>query len=260
MGIGKNFFRELGNQIMHRYIPHKNNSHSWRTLLFIFFVMLISAGGAYFANSHSGIFQKNVSAKEAGDTQSIKEDVASNAIVPIVETAVAESIAQPVEMASNELMEKKEPFLPPIERSKNPATRQDEAKMYTKPQILTGKYIDISLKYQNMVIFENGEALDAYIVSSGMRGMETPVGTFKIENKSPRAWSKKYSLWMPNWMAFLPSGEMGIHELPVWPGGYQEGANHLGIPVSHGCVRLGPAPAKRVYDWAEIGTPVIIHK
>ena len=91
-------------------------------------------------------------------------------------------------------------------------------------------------------------------------GMETPQGQFSIYNKTPRAWSKTYALFMPFWMAFLPSGEMGIHELPEWPGGYKEGANHLGTPVSHGCVRLGVGDAKEVYDWAEIGTPIIIHE
>ena len=149
---------------------------------------------------------------------------------------------------------------PPVERNKNPATRLEEAMLYTKPQISTGKYIDISLKYQNMVIFENGKALSAHIISSGKSGMPTPQGQFSIHNKALRAWSKKYALFMPFWMAFLPSGEMGIHELPEWPGGYKEGANHLGTPVSHGCVRLGVGDAKEVYDWAEIGTPVIIHE
>jgi lipoprotein-anchoring transpeptidase ErfK/SrfK len=33
----------------------------------------------------------------------------------------------------------------------------------------------------------------------------------------------------------------------------------LGIPVSHGCVRLGIGPAKQVYEWTEVGTPVIIY-
>jgi len=149
---------------------------------------------------------------------------------------------------------------PSTEWDKDPAILLEQAKKYTKPAISSGKYIDINLTYQVMVIFENGQALDSYRISSGKKGMETPEGQFKIENKTPRAWSKKYALFMPNWMAILPSGEIGIHELPVWPGGYQEGASHLGIPVSHGCVRLGPEPAKRVYQWAEIGTPVVVHK
>ena len=59
---------------------------------------------------------------------------------------------------------------------------------------------------------------------------------------------------MPFWMQFTGMGH-GIHELPEWPGGYKEGAAHLGIPVSHGCVRLGIGPAQTVYNWADKGTP-----
>ncbi len=149
---------------------------------------------------------------------------------------------------------------PPTQWDDDPAILLAQAEKYTKPAIVAGKYIDVSLKYQVMVIFEDGQALNAYQISSGKQGLETPIGQFKIENKSPRAWSAKYGLFMPNWMAILPSGKVGIHELPVWPGGYQEGASHLGIPVSHGCIRLGSEPAKRVYAWAEIGTPVVVHE
>lgn len=142
----------------------------------------------------------------------------------------------------------------------DPKIKLEQAKFYTRPQFQEGKYIDINLKQQVMVIFENGKPLDAFLVSSGKPGMETPVGLHQIKNKSPRVWSKKYSLFMPFWMAMVPSGEFGIHELPEWPSGYKEGANHLGRPVSHGCVRLGVGAAEKVYNWAEIGTPVAVHK
>lgn len=138
-------------------------------------------------------------------------------------------------------------------------TRLLEAKRYTDPAITTGKYIDVNISSQVMTIFENGTALDAFMISSGKRGMDTPTGTFSIHNKTPRAWSKTYGLYMPYWMAIVPGGKFGIHELPEWPGGYKEGTNHLGIPVSHGCVRLGVGPAKRVFEWADIGTPIVIY-
>jgi len=127
-----------------------------------------------------------------------------------------------------------------------------------KAKIAEGKYIDINLAKQNLSIFEDGKSLGTYRVSTGKRGMATPTGTFKVMSKAGRAYSKKYKLYMPYWMQFTGAGH-GIHELPEWPNGYKEGANHLGTPVSHGCVRLGVGPAAKVYAWTDIGTPVVIH-
>lgn len=137
--------------------------------------------------------------------------------------------------------------------------RIEEAKRVTRAKKIDGKYIDINLASQVMTLFDSGRAIDAYIISSGKRGMDTPTGEFAIHNKAARPWSKAYSLYMPYWQAITPDGKYGIHELPEWPGGYKEGANHLGTPVSHGCVRLGIGPAKRVFEWAEIGTPVVVY-
>lgn len=125
-------------------------------------------------------------------------------------------------------------------------------------KITEGKYIDINLAKQNLSIFENGKSLGTYRVSSGKRGMATPTGTFKVMSKAGRAYSREYKLYMPYWMQFTGVGH-GIHELPEWKSGYKEGANHLGTPVSHGCVRLGVGPAAKVYAWADIGTPIVIH-
>lgn len=147
----------------------------------------------------------------------------------------------------------------PATWSRDLLARVAEAKRFTRPVIAAGKYIDINIEAQVMTIFENGTLLDAYLVSSGLRGMDTPKGEYRIHNKAKRPWSKKYELYMPNWMAITSDGKYGIHELPEWPGGYKEGASHLGLPVSHGCVRLGVGPAERVWDWADIGTPVVVH-
>ena len=121
-----------------------------------------------------------------------------------------------------------------------------------------GKYIDINLTKQIMSIFSGGTNMGNFRISTGKRGMNTPAGDFSIMNKRKRAWSKKYKLFMPYFMGFTSQGH-GIHELPEWPSGYKEGANHLGIPVSHGCVRLGVGPAEIVYHFADIGTLVHIH-
>lgn len=149
--------------------------------------------------------------------------------------------------------------LAPQNWEKDFSARLAQAKKFTRAKIKEGKYIDINLAVQILSIFENGKIIDSFLISSGKRGMETPKGQYAIRNKTPRAWSKVYGLYMPFWMALVSDGKFGMHELPEWPGGYKEGANHLGIPVSHGCVRLGVGPAKMIYDWAEIGTPVVVY-
>lgn len=120
------------------------------------------------------------------------------------------------------------------------------------------KRIDINLAAQTMKLYEGKKIIGTYKISSGKRAMPTPKGNFKVENKARKAWSAKYSLYMPYWMAFTPDGGYGIHELPEWKNGKKEGAAHLGAPVSHGCVRLGVGAARTVYNWAPVGTPVVI--
>lgn len=121
------------------------------------------------------------------------------------------------------------------------------------------KVIFIKLKTQMLEKRVGGIAIKAFKISSGLPKTPTPVGEFKVLNKNPRAWSSSAKLWMPFWMAFSARG-YGVHELPEWPGGKKEGANHLGHVASHGCVRLGIGSAKEMYDWASIGTRVIIER
>ncbi|MDO8668058.1 MAG: L,D-transpeptidase family protein [bacterium] len=110
---------------------------------------------------------------------------------------------------------------------------------------------------QKLYYFLSDVRMGEFKISSGKASTATPKGNFKIDGKALRAWSS-YGLWMPYWMS-LKNGYFGIHELPVWPNGVKEGENHLGLPVSHGCIRLGVGPAKFLYDWAPIGTAVKIY-
>lgn len=122
------------------------------------------------------------------------------------------------------------------------------------------KKIVIDLSEQKMYLHENEKVVGEFSVSTGRPGMETPTGIFQIQNKFLRQWSKAAGLWMPYWMAVAPDGRFGIHELPEWPNGAKEGEDHLGQPVSHGCIRLGVGAAKTVYEWAEAGIEVEIRE
>ena len=122
-----------------------------------------------------------------------------------------------------------------------------------------GHYIEINLAQQMLYLFDGTNMVGSFRISSGKWTMPTPSGEFQVLNKSPRAYSVKYGLYMPYWMGFTNQGH-GIHELPEWPSGAKEGESHLGTPVSHGCVRLGVGPAQTAYDFAPIGTPVYVHR
>ena len=122
------------------------------------------------------------------------------------------------------------------------------------------KKIVIDLSEQKLYLYENNKIVGEYLVSTGKPSMETPTGRFKIYTKNKRQWSKMASLWMPYWMMIEPTKGIGIHELPEWPNGYKEGAEHLGQPVSHGCIRLGVGTAEKVYKWTELGMAVQIRE
>jgi lipoprotein-anchoring transpeptidase ErfK/SrfK len=133
--------------------------------------------------------------------------------------------------------------------------------------LFEGKYVYINVAEQKLYRV-NGQNLEkVYRVSTGKWSTPTPKGTFHIGSKALRPLSRAYGLYMPYWQNLLgtsvagdelPTGSYGLHELPEWPNGYKEGQGHLGTPVSHGCVRLGVGDAKEVYEWTEIGTPVVI--
>ncbi|MFY9484280.1 MAG: L,D-transpeptidase family protein [Patescibacteria group bacterium] len=139
-----------------------------------------------------------------------------------------------------------------------PAGEKQVAKAFT-PGLYEGKYIEVNLTAQTLYQFEGQNLIASRRVSTGKWSTPTPIGTFSINNKTHRAYSQKYALYMPYWMAFNGSS-YGLHELPEWPGGRKEGEAHLGTPVSHGCIRLGVGEAQQVYDWADLGIPVVIRK
>lgn len=125
------------------------------------------------------------------------------------------------------------------------------------------RYIDLDLSDQLLRSYRLGVKISQERVSTGKWSMPTPKGTFQTRNRIRTAYSRRYGLYMDYWMAITPDGAYGIHALPYWrlKGGgiLYEGEAHLGTPVSHGCIRLGPAAAKRLFDWAPIGTTVVIH-
>jgi len=124
------------------------------------------------------------------------------------------------------------------------------------------KKIVVDLSDQTMTLYQGRTAISVRRISSGKWSTPTPIGTFKTRNKITVAYSRPYSLYMEYWMAITPDGKYGVHSLPYWKmrdgSRRYEGADHIGTPVSHGCIRQTVADAKSLFEWAPVGTPVII--
>lgn len=128
------------------------------------------------------------------------------------------------------------------------------------------KYIEIDDSDQHLYAWENGEIVMEYDVS-GFYLEYAVYGVFQVYEKSPNAWSPIAEKWMPYWLSYyydpIQQAWFGIHELVWWDDEngvrHYESADSIGKRKSGGCIRLDRGPAKIVYDWADVGMPVLIH-
>lgn len=88
----------------------------------------------------------------------------------------------------------------------------------------------------------------------------THPGIFRVQTKlvnahmkNEKAWDGPYDTWSP-WTMYYHGG-YAVHGTYTRWNWVQ--TNYGG---SHGCVNLKPAKAKELFDWARVGTPVVIHR
>ena len=97
--------------------------------------------------------------------------------------------------------------------------------------------IAIDLATQHMHVQSSTGSYD-WPVSTARAGYVTPTGSFTPQRLAPVYYSKKYdNAPMPHAIFFYYG--FAIH------GSYE--VKHLGHPASHGCVRLAPANAAKLY-------------
>lgn len=97
----------------------------------------------------------------------------------------------------------------------------------------------IDISSQSMSVKVNGWPYGRWKVSTARSGYYTPRGTFRVQRTAKVYYSRKYdNSPMPNSVFF--KGGYAIH------GSYY--VRSLGRPASHGCVRLLPANAARLYN------------
>ncbi len=115
------------------------------------------------------------------------------------------------------------------------------------------RWIQINLSKQRLIAWQGDKVVYGSAISSGKKSTPTLVGTFNIQSKfkSTRMRGRGYDV--PNVPhAMFYQGNYGIH------GAYWH--KKFGTPVSHGCVNLAPKHAQWLFQWASVGTPVVIHK
>lgn len=122
------------------------------------------------------------------------------------------------------------------------------------------KTIVVSKKKQLVTLYKaDGTPVDRYRCASGV--IYPRVGTYKIFGKRKQSWSLYDDTTFFYFTKFEVSDKgnsIGFHSIPQEPDGSLVGG--LGKPVSHGCVRLAKKNAKFLYEWAPIGTKVIVKK
>ncbi len=101
-----------------------------------------------------------------------------------------------------------------------------------------GVVVRISKSSQTMDVYVEGRHAHSWAVSTGRRGYSTPTGSYRPKWLSRYHRSRKYyGSPMPHSIFFR--GGYAIH------GSYETG--RLGRPASHGCIRLHPAHARRLF-------------
>jgi len=92
---------------------------------------------------------------------------------------------------------------------------------------------------QRMTVVVDGAAIHSWPVSTAQTGYETPAGSYYVQ-RMERMWrSRKYNMApMPHALFF--EGGLAIHGTSA--------VGQLGRPASHGCVRLSPSNARRLFE------------
>jgi len=107
------------------------------------------------------------------------------------------------------------------------------------PPASAGVVAHIDNATQRMTVVVDGAAIHSWPVSTAQTGYETPAGSYYVQ-RMERMWrSRKYNMApMPHALFF--EGGLAIHGTSA--------VRQLGRPASHGCVRLSPSNARRLFE------------
>jgi lipoprotein-anchoring transpeptidase ErfK/SrfK len=121
----------------------------------------------------------------------------------------------------------------------------------------TKKEIHIDIEQQTLTAFENGNEVYTFDVVTGKDGKETTAGRYSIFRKEEKYSSKTYGSEMPYTMFFTADGK-AIHGTLMSSLRSYLHAYLTESVGSEGCVGLTDDDAKALFEWAPLGTPVVV--
>ena len=143
--------------------------------------------------------------------------------------------------------------------SGGPTPRPDDPAL---PASGAGRRVVYSIGHQRVwLVSAEGRVVRTYRVS-GARHEYVDPGTFHVYSASEKAiaWDYKSTMrWMVRF-AKGPETNIGFHEIPVLDDTHQRAQTpaQLGIPLSDGCIRQDTADARAMFDFAPVGTKVVV--
>lgn len=124
----------------------------------------------------------------------------------------------------------------------------------------TTKSIVVDRSAQMLYAYDGDNLFMSATTSTGLDSTPTPRGVFSVYKKTPSRYmqgplpninsDQYYDLPGVPWNLYFTEGGAVIH------GAYWH--DKFGTKYSHGCVNLSPEIARIVYEWAELGTVVIV--
>ena len=107
--------------------------------------------------------------------------------------------------------------------------------------------ISISIAQQKLRVYDANGLFAESPVSTGMSGHPTPMGVFSVIQKQKFHRSNIYS-----------GAPMPFMQRITWSGVAMHAGVLPGYPASHGCIRMPPAFAVKMYGWTRMSARVII--
>ena len=125
----------------------------------------------------------------------------------------------------------------------------------------TGRRIVYANRQQRVwVINADNEVIRTFHVS-GMLG-QPGNGTFSVFSKSPTSYSPEFAgvtfRFMTRFAIGRNGGNIGFHEIPIRNSKPMQTVDELGAFKGSGCLRSSTKDALFIYQWATLGTKVVV--